>query len=160
MADEGTPKYLVQRQPKVMADDRGQSVSSDTVETAGLELVSTMALNRILDSDDKQKRASIEKAANPAHDGVLAMDPENGTFEIIDDNELQKILDENQDLPPINRPSEVTLVPLRESDEAVADGLSLVSTQALRKVLGQPEEVAPEVTTELPGGGFDPDNSS
>jgi len=65
---------------------------------------------------------------------VLARHTETGYFAIIDDDELQAILDSNDDLPKLTRPSDPTLEPLH--DYVATEKLSLVSTQALRQVFG------------------------
>ncbi|HEX9853211.1 MAG TPA: hypothetical protein VGA68_09360 [Woeseiaceae bacterium] len=156
---EHEPTIKIRRPPRIQTDGRGRSVWTDPVDTSDeLELVSTQALRVILKSNDQNARKAIEKAAQTGNDGVLARNPASGTFEIIEDEDLQAILDSAKDLPPMTRPADVTLVPLHE-DPSVE--LSLVSTQALRKVLGQSEPAAgtkakkPRDT----GGGFDPYNS-
>ena len=76
----------------------------------------------------------------------------------IEDEDLQAILDSTRDLPPVTRPADVTLVPLKED---AGPELSLVSTQALRKMLGQKEpqpEAKPKKLRDI-SGGFDPYNS-
>lgn len=156
---ESSPNTVIIRRPsRVVADDRGRSVWTDPVETAELELVSTQMLKAMLTSRDRSEREAIEKAANSATEGVLARDTQNGDFQIIDDNELQAILDDNQGLPELRRPADVTLEPLR--DYADDDHLSLVSTQALRKVLREdPVASNDDPITGSGGGGFDPYNS-
>ncbi len=157
MSDTATKKVLVRRTPKIAPDGRGRSVWVDPVETAKLELVSTQMLKVMLSSQDDADRKAIEEAADTAVEGVLARDPANGQFEIIDDDDLQAILDENQGLPALSRPADATLEPLR--DYANDDQLSLVSTQALRKVLGNDDaEDAEMPTTEATG--FDPYNAN
>jgi hypothetical protein len=90
-------------------------------------------LKVMLTSRDDSDREAIREAASTETEGVLARDPTSGGFEIIDDDELQAILDVNQGLPKISRPTDATLEPLRDyADDAE---LSLVSTHALRKVL-------------------------
>ncbi len=156
---EHEPTIKIRRPPRIQTDGRGRSVWTDPVDTADeLELVSTQALRVILKSNDQKARKSIEKAAQTGNDGVLVRNPASGTFEIIEDEDLQVILDSSKDLPPMTRPADVTLVPLNE-DPGVE--LSLVSTQALRKMLGQQEPVA-ETKSKKRGdtdGGFDPYNS-
>ncbi len=153
------PTIKIRRPPRIQSDGRGRSVWTDPVNTADeLELVSTQALRVILNSNDKKARKAIEAVARSGNEGVLARNPASGTFEIIEDADLQAILDSAQDLPPMTRPADVTLVPLNE-DPGVE--LSLVSTQALRKVLGQKEPKADAKSKKLrdTSGGFDPYNS-
>ncbi|MGH8224490.1 MAG: hypothetical protein ACREQZ_16100 [Woeseiaceae bacterium] len=159
---EKTVKLRVIRPGKVRTDERGRTVWDDTVETAELELVSTQALKVILDSNDPKSRKALERAVSTSReDGVLARDPNSGSFEIIEDDELQAVLDGDPDLPRVKRPADVTLVPLSEDAESAAGELSLVSTQALRKVLGE----APKKTKSAKapkrdsGDGFDPYNT-
>jgi hypothetical protein len=152
MADQTSRKVLVKRPTRIRADGSGRSVWADPVESAELELVSTQMLKQILTSRDDTERKAIENIANISANGVLARHPTTGGFEIIADDELQAILDDNQGLPKISRPADATLEPLR--DYVDDEQLSLVSTQALRKVLND-DDVAEE---ELPAndGGFNP----
>lgn len=133
MSGEPANKILVKRPRKVSTDERGRSVWVEPVESAELELVSTQMLKVMLSSRNPTERDAIAEAADNASDGVLARDPNNGQFEIISDDDLQAILDDNQGLPKLTRPADATLEPLR--DYADDSELSLVSTQALRKVL-------------------------
>ncbi|MDH4047219.1 MAG: hypothetical protein OEV63_03670 [Gammaproteobacteria bacterium] len=153
------PTIKIRRPPRIQTDGHGRSVWTDPVDTSDeLELVSTQALRVILDADDKQARKAIQAAVKGSNEGVLARDPTAGTFEIIGDDELQKILDSTLDLPPITRPADITLVPLnKESSEE----LSLVSTQALRKILGTGDSAPAQKSKKKrdSSGGFDPYNS-
>jgi len=160
MSDEKTVRIRVPRHSKINSDGRGRSVWAEPVDTAEFELVSTRMLRKMLDSKDALERKAIEDVADNNEPGVLARHPGKGTFEIIADTDLQAILDSDPGLPKVSRPTDVTLVPLAEDVESAADELSLVSTQALRKVLGKPVEDEPDNRVELdPGGGFDPYNS-
>jgi len=152
MADQTPRKVLVKRPTRIREDGSGRSVWADPVESAELELVSTQMLKQILTSRDDTERKAIENIANVSADGVLARHPTTGGFEIIEDDELQVILDDNQGLPEVSRPADATLEPLR--DYVDDEQLSLVSTQALRKVLND-DDVAEE-EAELNGGGFNP----
>jgi len=152
MADRTPRKVLVKRPTRIREDGSGRSVWADPVESAELELVSTQMLKQILTSRDDTERKAIENIANVSADGVLARHPTTGGFEIIEDDELQVILDDNQGLPEVSRPADATLEPLR--DYVDDEQLSLVSTQALRKVLND-DDVAEEEPL-LNGGGFNP----
>ncbi len=155
MTDNSTRKVLVPRPRKIRSDDLGRSVWIDPVDSAELELVSTQMLKQVLSSRDTSERDAIRKAADTAIDGVLARDPSNGNFEIIDDNDLQAILDSNQGLPKLSRPADATLTPLK--DYADDSQLSLVSTQALRKILDKDSIGESESGVELTeSAGFDP----
>ncbi len=155
MPDDKPKKVLVNRRAKVAPDDHGRSVWVDPVESAELELVSTQMLKVMLTSRNDSDRKAIEEVADKAVEGVLARDPVNGQFEIIDDDELQVILDENQGLPKLTRPADATLEPLH--DYADDDQLSLVSTQALRKVLSDgDEEKEDSELSSAESAGFNP----
>ena len=159
MSDSESRKVLVRRPSRITTDGRGRSVWADPVESAELELVSTQMLKVMLTSRDDTDREAIREAANTETEGVLARNPDNGGFEIIDDDELQAILDVNQGLPKISKPSDATVEPLR--DYADDEGLSLVSTQALRKVLKHDDDVSandPELPDEP--SGFNPYDSA
>jgi len=159
MSDDTPNKVLVRRPRKVEMDGNGRSVWVDPVASADLELVSTQMLKQILSSRDESDRKAIEEAADVATEGVLARDPSNGQFEIIEDDDLQAILNENQGLPKLSRPADATLEPLR--DYADDDQLSLVSTQALRKVLGdESEDEKQPATAEMGSAGFNPYDSN
>lgn len=162
------PTIKIRRPPRIQTDGQGRSVWADPIEPADeLELVSTQALRVILESNDVRARQAIETAASGVNEGVLARDPAAGTFEIIDDAELQDILDNTKDLPPIKRPADVTLVPVQQD---AGEELSLVSTQALRKLLGTKSPAGETASRKNPGdtggssgktgGGFDPYNRS
>ena len=154
MSEEKSARVLVRRPSKIKADGRGRSVWADPVESAELELVSTQILKQILSSKDAENRKAVEEAAKSTAEGVLARDPATGIFEIIEDDELQAILDSGQDLPKLSRPSDVTVEPLR--DYADSEHLSLVSTQALRRVLKDGEEEEESTPVEEDVGGFNP----
>lgn len=160
MSDAESKKVLVKRPSRVSTDDRGRSVWADPVESAELELVSTQMLKVMLTSRDQSEMKAIEEAASGSNDGVLARNPGSGGFEIISDEELQQILAANEDLPPVKKPADATLEPLKDYPDN--EQLSLVSTQALRRVLdGSEKESAPEEDLCVDeGGGFNPyDNS-
>ncbi len=161
MSEDPPSKVLVRRPSKIKTDGRGRSVWANPVESAELELVSTQTLKQILSSSDDKNRKSIEDLATTVGDGVLARDPATGMFKIIDDEELQHILDNEENLPHLSRPSDVTLEPLH--DYADDDHLSLVSTQALRRVLTGSEDDGTETADEekdVLDTGFDPYDSA
>ena len=153
MPATATKKVLVRRPSKIAADGHGRPDWIDPVESAQLELVSTQMLKAMLSSRDDADRKAIEEAADTSANGVLARDPVNGQFEIIEDNELQAILNDNQGLPEMSRPADATLEPIR--DYVDDDHLSLVSTQALRKVLRNDAEQETDTAAKTPTG-FNP----
>ncbi len=161
MSDEKTVKIRIPQPANIKSDGGDRSVWTDPVDTIEFELVSTQMLRTMLDAEDGKERKAIEDIAATGEQGVLARNADNGTFEIIDDTDLQAILDNDPGLPKVSRPSDVTLSPLTKDTESAGEELSLVSTQALRKVLGKPPEKEAKPIVELePGGGFDPYNSS
>ena len=160
MSDSESRKILVKRPNRITTDSRGRSVWADPVESAELELVSTQMLKVMLTSKDENDRKAIEAAAAGNDNGVLARIPGSGSFEIIRDDELDEILAANDDLPKISKPADATVEPLKDYPDD--EQLSLVSTQALRRVLGDEQNDTAE-DAELSvdaGGGFNPyDNS-
>lgn len=151
------------KRPRVHTDEHGHSVLDDTVRTGKFELVSTQKLKALLAEDDARHRDAVRKLAESGDDGVLARDNATGHFSIIDDNELQALLDTGDEAPAAAQPAEVTLEPVGGAD---GEDLSLVSTQALRKILELPDDkpaarpaAKPKPPDEEPGGGFDPYNS-
>ncbi len=119
-----------------------------------LELVSTQMLKQILSSKDLENRKGVTDAAKRDGEGVLARDPQTGYFEIIGDDELQAIVDSGQDLPKLSRPSDVTAAPLH--DYADNEHLSLVSIQALRRVLDDDSVEEESESMQADDGEFNP----
>ena len=85
MGDEHDPTVRLKKKPSVITDDRGRRVWAAPVEPAEFELVTTMELQNILDSND-DARQKIEDAAraeeNP--DAVLAHNTESDDYEFVD----------------------------------------------------------------------------
>ena len=155
MSEHRSAKVLVRRASQSAAGEEIAQEPAETGESDELELISTQMLKQILSSSDEDSRSAIEEAARTDVDGVLARHTETGYYEIIDNDELQTILDGNDDLPTLSRPSDPTLEPLHDYVES--DNLSLVSTQALRHVFGDEdkvEEVEPD--KEVNVRGFNP----
>jgi hypothetical protein len=154
MSKSLTKTVRILKPARVKTDDRGRTVWDGPVEETELELVSTAMLRTMLASGDGERRRQLKKAA-AGKEGVLAKNLTSGTFEIIDDDDLKA--------------ADVTWQPLRQRADTANEELSLVSTQALRKILGQPEKKKEPARKEtgkkdrkkdvLPGGGFDPYNS-
>ncbi len=76
-----TMKFLMRGTTKPAARD--EAATKNPVATANLELVSTGALQELLESNDEEAKRSIRKAAE-GRDGVLAHDAENNRYEIVD----------------------------------------------------------------------------
>ena len=154
MSDEKSVRVLVRRPSKITTDGDGRAGRVNPEANAELELVSTQILKQILASNDAENRKAVEAAARSTGEGVLARDPATGYFEIIEDDELQTILDSGQDLPKLSRPADVTVEPLH--DYADSEHLSLVSIQALRRVLIDDDEKEESEPAEADAGGFNP----
>jgi hypothetical protein len=149
------------RVPGQTTESSGESRSNTQQnESIELELVSTQALNMMLASQDMIERKAIEDVADMNESGVLARNLQSGSYQIIDDNDLQAILDDNRDLPKVRQPSDITLEPVHPTTAETAGELSLVSTQALRKVLGKSEVENLDGSSEQILANFDPYNSS
>ena len=149
MGDEKSARVMVRRPSAASAGSESDGQGNE------LELVSTQMLKQILSSSDVQNRKGVEDAAKSTGDGILARDPATGYFEIIDEDELRAIVESREDLPKLSRPSDVTVAPLH--DYADSEHLSLVSIQALRRVLDGGDEQEEAEAAEV--GGFNPYNS-
>lgn len=158
-----TQTVRILKPSKISVDDRGRSVWSGPVEETEFELVSTMMLRQLLDTKDQEQKKRLAAAAS-GKEGVLAQNLTSGTFEIIDDDDLKAALDSADSAPKAIRAADVTDEPLMARADTGDEELSLVSTQALRRMLGQQddedtgehEDAAPK----MPAGGFDPYNNA
>jgi hypothetical protein len=159
MSDELKRTVRILRHPKVTSDARGRTVWVDPVESAELELVSTVMLERLLSSDDENRKQKLKDAA-AGKDGVLAHNLETDSFEIIDDADLMAMLEMAPGSMDANKPADVIYEPLSSLADT-GEELSLVSTQALRRILKLDDETdASEDDDESADRGFNPyDNS-
>jgi hypothetical protein len=158
MSKDHTKTQRIRKVDKVAPDERGRSVWLGKVDAIELELVSTTALEKILESDGGKTRTEIRKLAAGRKDGILVRATATGHFRILSETDLRKALAAESGRKP-GRSAEVTAAPLTETTRRAADELSLVSTQILRKVL-KPGEKA-EAAKPKPGkkdkfGGFNP----
>jgi hypothetical protein len=156
MSKDHTKTVQIRKIDKVAPDHRGRSVWLSKVEAVELELVSTTALEKMLKTEGGKTRSEIRKLAAGRKDGVLARDTATGHFRILSDADLKKAVPAG-DEP--KRSAEVTAAPLTETTRKKADGLSLVSTQILRKVMkpeGTPEVAKPKAGKKDKFGGFNP----
>ena len=138
MNDELSKTTMILRSPKVRTDERGRTVWVDTVKTATLELVSTQMLKQIIETGDVDTSVSLREVAE-GEDGLLARDVDKGGFEIIGDEELQRILDGTD----LETDANETARRVEESAAEVDAGdeeLELVSTQMLRIMLSPEDE--------------------
>lgn len=153
MDDKLDKTQRILRSSKVTTDDRGRTVWVDPIETAKLELVSTQMLKQLVESGNDATNDQLRKIAE-GKDGLLARDIDNGEFEIISDEELQKILDgtdaetEAAGKPQFMEEPQVEAAP----DEAE---LELVSTQMLRVVL-DPDAADIAIEEDADDAGFNP----
>ena len=148
MNDDLKRTMRIVRPSKVRTDDRGRTVWDGTVNTANLELVSTQMLKQLIESDDSDTRDQLREAAQGA-DGVLAHDVDKGRFEIISDEELQRILD-GTDAKFMENPTAAAIEEPATKIDADEPELDLVSTQLLRTIL------SPDDIEQAAASGFDP----
>ncbi len=151
MGDElfRTVKIKVDR--KVGTDSQGRSVWTKPIEETEFELVSTVMLKQILDSEDDQKKDQIRTLADE-EDGVLAISTHTDQFEVLPDDVLEAALKAANNPASSNMPHRFTLERVSDTDEE--ENLSLVSTQMLRKILDVDDESDAEPEEE--GGGYNP----
>lgn len=122
-----------------MTKDHTKTVRLGKVDAVELELVSTIALEKILKSEGGETRSEIQKLAAGSKDGVLARDTATGHFQILSDADLRKA------------------EPISDKTRSDADELTLVDTQILRKALKpEPEAPKPKAGKKDKFGGFNP----
>jgi len=163
MAEDFTKTVRIQRPTKVAEDDRGRNVWVGKVESVELELVSTVALQKILKSADGKTQAEIRSLADSRKDGVLARDTATGVFQIVSHEDLKTAVEITTPRDGPARGAEVQGAPLSAKALKAADELSLVSTQILRKVLkpdGTSDYEQPKSGKKDKSGGFDPYNNN
>ena len=159
MAQDFVKTVVIRRPAKVATDDRGRTVWVGKVESVELELVSTTALQKILQSDDGKTRIEIRRLVKGRKDGVLAKETATGAFQIVSNEDLKAALQITGGLPPGSRAADVTAPPMADKTQQAAQELSLVSTQVLRKVLkpgGKVEYQKPKAGKKDRFGGFNP----
>lgn len=158
MSDELKTTVRIQRPARIQADGRDRSVCAEPVEIAEFELLSTVALKKILKSNDESAKKSIAAAANCGDQGVLARDMATGHFEILDDADLQRIIEQDHKPPHQDKVADISYEPAFDSENSI-DELSLVKTVALKKILKN-EDVGVPIAEEIDISGFNPyDNS-
>jgi len=158
MADKLNKTVRIVRRSKVTTDDRGRTVWTDPVDSAELELVTTTMLTHMLESDDEEQKQRIRDAAGDK-EGLLARDVENDRFEIIDDDDLEAAIAASAATTPATRPADVVFEVVSNDAGADTKELSLVSTQALRRILhDEPEQTGKDLSIG-DDGEFDPYNS-
>lgn len=117
------------KKPRSGADGSDRNVWSGPVESGEFELVSTMMLQNILQSDDGSAKEQLKQVAefDIEGTGLLAHNAANDSYEIIDG-------DGNEEF-------------------------SLVTTQMLQRILKKDEVDEPGIHTLEADSGFDPYNS-
>ena len=118
----------------------------------------TERLQAILDSGDQAQLGQISRIADFETDGVLVQDRDSGEFDLLATVKLEKLLQKTDSVAVPGVESETTTV-----DPADAgDGLALVDTMMLKKMLGEAPHAsdAPELESGEPDIGGDPYNSS
>lgn len=155
MSDELKRTIRILRNEKVGTDSRGRTVWTKPIEPAELELMSTMMLEKLLESGDEDQKRRLRELAESG-DGVIACNSRTDEFEVIRDADLEAALQAANDPDAPNRLPQYTLERVDEGNDG--EELSLVTTQALRKILGHPgpeSEDDPDTATEQ-GGGYNP----
>ena len=150
MGDELYKTIKIKIDRKARKDGDWEAVDSEPAEEVEFELVSTMMLKQILESDDDQKKDQI-RGLTGEEDGVLVCSTETDSFEILADDELDTAIKASQN----SELSEMVDSDSVESVDGSADeeDFSLVSTQLLRTILhvDDQREAAPEVEDDAPG---------
>ncbi len=159
MSEELKQTVRLIRRGKVHTDDRGRSVWSEPVEDVELELVSTQMLKTMLVSGDDERKEKLRAAAD-MREGVLAQNVQSGSFEIIDDDDLEAALKSVAEDSGPGRVADVVYEPVSGSEPEADEELSLVSTQMLRRILGDEDDGGDDAEAIEPEQGFDPYNSS
>lgn len=134
-ADTSTT-VVIKRAAKVATDNRGRTVWVDEVEDAEFDLMSSQELRLALLAADDSDRESIRAAAECGTEGVVARDRATGLYEIISEAQLEELMSVDKDLAASIRRCES--VP-ELVDDAGENGLSLVSTQTLSRMLNHDE---------------------
>jgi len=154
MSDKLNQTQKILRSSRVTMDERGRTVWVDPVETANLELMSTQMLKKVIDSNDAKAKKDLRRIAK-GESGLVARDMNSGKFEVINDEELQRILDGTDgesDVEGSQFVEEATASTFDNSGE-----LELVSTQMLCIALNLKDDETP--AEESADEGFDPYNS-
>ncbi len=153
MSDDLKNTIRLVRKNKCITDDRGRTVWNVPIENTELELVSTERLEEMIRTDGERAKERIARAAQKK-DGILAHNPADNRFQIIDDDDLMAALDSAADISE----REVSLAsedePTFDDTDSGAEELSLVSTQMLKQLL----DVEDDTEDEAPPAesGFNP----
>lgn len=143
---------------KVGTDSRGRSVWTKPIKPVELELMSTQMLEKIIRSDDEDRKRELQALAG-GEDGVIACDTTSDKFEVLRDVELEAALRAAESPDDMETVSKYTLerVGIQEGDQE----LSLVTTQVLRKMLkGSSSSEPSELDSDDKAGGYNPYDKS
>ena len=152
MPEEFKRTVRLVRRDKVMTDDRGRTVWNVPIEDTELELVSTTMLKQIIESDDEHAKKRIAEAASDK-DGVLAHNPADNQFQIIEDDDLEAALNSAASAGDMEVQIASEDAPEFDDSDDSSEELSLVSTQMLRQLLEIEED---EEDSEPRDSGFNP----
>ncbi len=132
MGDELYRTVKIKLNRKDGTDSQGQAVGTNPAEETEFELVSTMMLKQILDSDDDKKKDQIRKLADE-EDGVLACSTDTDQFKIVLDDDLESALKGLSATGLTNLVDGDAVERVDESEKE--EDFALVSTQLLRTML-------------------------
>jgi len=164
MGDELYRTVKIKLNRKDGTDSQGQAAGANPAEETEFELVSTMMLKHILESDDDQKKDQIRGLANE-EDGVLACSTGTDEFKILPDDEIEAALkaSPNPQLADLAGGSALDVTETSDEEEDIA----LVSTQLLRTMLHDDDKTDVEPNKadggpkeEFKIGGFNPYDTS
>ena len=153
MSDELKKTIRLVRENKCITDDRGRTVWNVPIENTELELVSTQRLKQMIETDGRRAKERIAKVAEEK-DGILAHNPADDRFQIIDDDDLMAALDSAADVADREKKLASEDAPVFDDSQSEEEELSLVSTQMLRQLLDV--EDADEEDAPPPESGFNP----
>jgi hypothetical protein len=129
--------------------------ADDSIDCGDFELVKTERLQAILDSGDREQLGQISRIANSETDGVLVQDRDSGAFDLVTTARVEKLLEKSDTAVESSLATEESTL-----DPADAgDGLALVDTMMLKRMLGEVPD-APELESGETDLGGDPYNSS
>ncbi len=143
---------VIRRFTEERTDDHGDTIWTAEVEEIELELMSTQDLELAIQASSEIDRESLRALAESDRDGVVARDRATGLYDVISEAELRESLDTDVALSTSIRRNE--MVP-ESTDAGSEDELSLVSTQALHRMLNHDDS---EDSSEVPDDklGFNP----
>ncbi len=143
---------VIRRSTEERTDDHGDTIWADDIKEIELELMSTQDLELAIQASSETDRESLRALAESDRDGVVARDRATGLYDLISEAELRESLDIDITLSTSIRRNE--MVP-ESTDAGREDELSLVSTQALHRMLNQSDSEA-TIEAQVDDPGFNP----